>query len=140
MESASSARVFVPSCSTCFTLFLHLVSVYQPFQLYFIPKTLSTIPPFSAPFLQAYFYLTGQSRVFMYNTTLLYMVLLALCGHLQTQRVHRALHPVSGEDGILVAEVPRGVQHASSARLLLDGWLGWPEPIIRLAVLCPNFD
>ena len=44
------------------------------------------------------------------------MVLLALCGHLQTQRVCRALHPVSGEDGILVAEVPRGVQHASSAR------------------------
>ena len=35
---------------------------------------------------------------------------------LQTQRVYRALHPVSGEDGILVAEVPRGVQHASSAR------------------------
>ena len=34
------------------TLFLRLVSVYRSFQLYFIPKTLSTIPPFSAPFLQ----------------------------------------------------------------------------------------
>ena len=43
--------VFKPSCSTPFTLFLRLVSVYRPFQLYFIPK-LSTIPPFSAPFLQ----------------------------------------------------------------------------------------
>ena len=44
--------VFKPSCSTLFTLFLRLDSVYRPFQLYFIPKTLSTIPPFSAPFLQ----------------------------------------------------------------------------------------
>ena len=64
----------------------------------------------------AYFYLTGHSPVFLYNKALLYIILLALCGHLQTQRVCRALHPVSGEDGILVAEVPRGVQHASSAR------------------------
>ena len=41
--------VFKPSCSTPFTLFLRLVSVYRPFQLYFIPKTLSTIPPFQLP-------------------------------------------------------------------------------------------
>ena len=41
-----------PSCSTPFTLFLCLVSVYWPFHLYFIPKALSTVPPFSAPFLQ----------------------------------------------------------------------------------------
>ena len=94
--------VFKPSCSTPFTLFLHLVSVYQSFQLYFIPKTLSTIPLFSAPFLQLI------SPVFIHNTALLYIVLLALCGHLQTQRVCRVLHPMSGEDGILVAEVPRG--------------------------------
>ena len=44
--------VFKPSCSTPFTLFLCVVSVYWPFQLYYIPKTLSTLPPFSAPFLQ----------------------------------------------------------------------------------------
>ena len=70
-----------------------------------------------APLLTAYFYyLTSHSAVFIYNTALLYIVLLALCGHLQTQRVCRALHPVSGEDGILVAEVHRGVQHASLAR------------------------
>ena len=24
--------------------------------------------------------------------------------------------------------------------LPLDGWLGWPDPINRLVVLCPNFD
>ena len=71
---------------------------------------------FYSSLLTAYFYLTSHSAVFIYNTALLYIVLLALCGHLQTQRVCRALHPVSGEDGILVAEVPRGVQHASSAR------------------------
>ena len=81
----------------------------------FIPKTLLDTSVFSS-FLTAYFYLTGHSPVFIYNTVLLYIVLLALCGHLQTQRVCRALHPVSGEDGILVADVPRGVQHASSAR------------------------
>ena len=72
------------------------------------------IPVFSS-LLTADFYLTGHSPVFIYNTALLYINLLTLCGHLQTQRVCRALHPVSGEDGILVAEVPREVQHASSA-------------------------
>ena len=41
--------VFKPSCSTPFTLFLRLVSLYRPFQLYFIPKALSTIPPFQLP-------------------------------------------------------------------------------------------
>ena len=44
--------VFKPSCTTPFTLFLCLVSVYWPLQLYFIPKALSTVPLFSAPFLQ----------------------------------------------------------------------------------------
>ena len=44
--------VFKPSCSTPFPLFLRLVSVYRPFQLYFIQKTLSIIPLFSAAFLQ----------------------------------------------------------------------------------------
>ena len=107
--------MFKPSCSTPFTLFLRLVSVYRPFQLYFIPKTLHNTSVISS-LLTTYFYLIGHSPAFNYNTTLLYIVLLALCGHLQTQRVFRALHPVSGEDGILVAEVPRGVQHASSAR------------------------
>ena len=107
--------VFKPSCSTPFTLFLRLVSVYRPFQLYFVPETLHDTSVFSS-LLTADFYLTGHSPVFIYNTTLLYIILLTLCDHLQTQRVCRALHPVSGEDGILVAEVPRGVQHASSAR------------------------
>ena len=106
--------VFKLSCSTPFTPFLRLVSVYWPFQLYFIPKTLHNTSVFSS-LLTAYFYLTGHSPVFIYNTTLLH-ILLTLCGHLQTQHVCRALHPVSGEDGILVAEVPHGVQHASSAR------------------------
>ena len=103
-------------CSTPFTFLLRLVSLYRSFQLYFIPKIIPTIPLFYISFLTAYFYLTSHSPVFIYNTALLYIVLLALCGHLQTQRVCRALHPVSGEDGILVAEVPRGVQHASSPR------------------------
>ena len=104
--------VFKPSCSTPFTLFLRLVSVYRPFQLYFIPKTLHDTSAFSS-LLTAYFYLTSHSPVFIYNTVLLYIVLLALCGHRQTQHVCRVLHPMSGEDGILVAEVPRGVQHTS---------------------------
>ena len=104
--------VFKPSCSTPFTLFLRLVSVYWPFLLYFIPKTHHDTSVFSS-LLTAYFYPTGHSPVFIYNTTPLYIVLLALCGRLQTQHVCRALHPMSGEDGILVAEVPRGVQHAS---------------------------
>ena len=126
MQCSPQAGVFKPSCSTPFTLFLRLVSVYRPFQLYFVPETLHDTSVFSS-LLTADFYLTGHSPVFIYNTALLYLVL-ALCGHLQTQRVCRALHPVSGEDGILVAEVPRGVQHASSARTSPGRVVGLARP------------
>jgi len=67
--------------------------------------------------LTAYFYLTGQSPVFIYNTALLYIILLTLCSHLQTQRVCRALHPVSEEDGILVAEVYCGASSNHAHRI-----------------------
>ena len=86
------------------------------FLFWFPPLPPLSPPPVFSSLLIAYFYLTGHSPVFIYTTALLYIILLTLCGHLQTQRVCRALHPVSGEDGILVAEVPRGVQHASSAQ------------------------
>ena len=75
--------VFKPSCSTPFTLFLRLVSVYRPFQLYFIPETLHITSVFNS-LLTAYFYLSGHSPVFIYDTALLYIILLTLCGHLQT--------------------------------------------------------
>ena len=130
--------VFKPSCSTPFTLFLRLDSVYRPFQLYFIPKTLHNSSVFSS-LLIAYFYLTGHSPAVIYNTTLLYIVLLALCGHLQTQRVCRALHPVSGEDGILVAEVPRGVQHTSSARTSPRRVVGLARPNQSAGRASPSF-
>ena len=47
--------------------------------------------------------------------------------------------PCRGKDGILVAEVPCGVQHASSARTS-PRRVVWPDPISRLVMLCPNFD
>ena len=104
--------VFKPSCSTPFTLFLRLDFVYRPFQLQKLsPQYFRFQLPSHSLFLP-----NGHSPAFIYNTTLLYIVLLTLCSHLQTQRVCRALHPVSGEDGILVAEVPCGVQHASSVQ------------------------
>ena len=78
--------------------------------------------------LPADFYLTGHSPVFIYNTALLYIVLLALCGHLQTQRVCCVLCPMSKEDGILVAEVPCGVQHTSSAWTSLRWVVGLAQP------------
>ena len=130
--------VFKPGCSTPFTLFLHLVSVYWPFQLYFIPKTLHNTSVFSS-LLTAYFYLTGHSPVFIYNTALLYIILLTLCSHLQTQCVCRALHPVSGEDGILVAEVPRGVQHASSAPTCPRRVVGLAQPNQSAGRALPQF-
>ena len=46
--------VFKPSCFTPFTHFLRLVSVYWPFHLYFIPKTLHNTSVFSS-LLTAYF-------------------------------------------------------------------------------------
>ena len=104
-----------------------------------MPKTLHNTSVFSS-LLTAYFYLTGHSPVFIYNTALLHILLLTLCGHLQTQRVCRALHSVSGEDGILVAESPVGSNTLLRPGLPLDRWLGWPDPINRLVVLCPNFD
>ena len=131
--------VFKPSCSTPFTLFLCLVSVYWPFQLYFIPKTLHNTSVFSS-LLTAYFYLTGHSPAFIYNTTLLYRVLLALCGHLQTQRVCHALHPVLGGMGSWWLRSPVGSNTLLRPGLPLDGRLGWPDPINWLVVLCPNFD
>ena len=105
----------------------------------FHSKFFSTIPLFYSSLLTAYFYLTSHSSVFIYNRTLLYMVLLTLCGHLQTQRVCRALHPVSGEDGILWLRSPVRSNTLLRPGLLLYGWLGWPDPINRLVVLCPNF-
>ena len=47
---------------------------------------------------------------------------------------------MSAEDGILVAEVPRGVQHASSAWTSPRRVVSWPNPVNQLVVLCPNFD
>ena len=108
--------VFKLSCSTSFTLFLRLVSVYWPFQLYFIPKLSPQYLCFQLPSYSLFLPNRPFSCLCLQHSSSFYIVLLALCGHLQTQRVCRALHPVSWEDGILVAEVPRGVQHASSAR------------------------
>ena len=143
MELSPRSRLLAPgvfklSCSTPFTLFLRLVSVYRPFQLYFIPNTLHDTSVFSS-LLTTYFYLTCHSPVSTYNTALLYIILLALCGHLLTQRVYRALHPVSGEDGILWLRSPVRSNTLLRPGLLLYGWLGWPDPINRLVVLCPNF-
>ena len=61
----------------------------------------------------------------------------------ETRRVCRALRPVSGEKGILEIEVPNrlrpvGANTSLWPGLLLDGWLGWPDPINRLVVLSPN--
>ena len=114
--------VFKPSCSTLFTLFLRpaLSTIFHS------KNSLHDTSVFSS-LLTTYFYLTGHSPVFIYNTAVLYIVLLAHCGHLQRASVCRALHPVSGEDGILVADVPRGVHHASSARTS-------PRRVVGLAV------
>ena len=128
--------VFKPSCSTPFSLFLRLVSIHRPFELYFIPKTLQITSVFSS-LLIAYFYLTGHSPVFIYNTALLYIILLTLCGHLQTQRLCRALHPVSWEDVIVVADVPHGVQHASSARTSPRRVVGLARPSLSAGRALP---
>ena len=119
---------------TPFTRFLRLVSVYRPFQIYFIPKTFHKTSVFSS-LLKAYFYLTGHSPLFIYNTALLYIILLTLCGHLHIQRVCRTLHPVSGEDGILVAEVPLGVPHAFSARTSPRRVVGLAPGLFRASCL-----
>ena len=126
----------------CFVLVLQnatrkirLVSVCRSFQLYFIPKKTSVF----SSLLTTYFYLTGHSPVSIYNTPLLYIVL-ALCGHLQTQRVCHALHPVLGGMGSWWLRSPVGSNTLLRPGLPLDGRLGWPDPINWLVVLCPNFD
>ena len=130
-----------PSCSTPFTFFLHLVSVYQPFQLYLIPKTLHNTSIFSSVLnLTPYFYLTSHSCIYPQHSSSLNIILLTLCGHLQTQCVCHVLHPVFGEDGILVAEVSCGVQHTSSAQTSPSprGWFttGWVGPTQSISWSC----
>ena len=76
----------------------------------------------------------------LHQSASLYRTPLAVCGRLQTQRVCRALRPVSKEDGILGAEVPSRLQSLGSNTLfwpglLLEVWLGWPDRINRLVVL-----
>ena len=107
--------VFKLSCSTPFTFLTSSFCLPVLLTIFHSKNYLHDTSAFSS-LLTTYFYLTGHSPVSIYNTALLYIILLALCSHLQTQCVCRALHPVSGEDGILVAEVHRGVQHVSSAR------------------------
>ena len=128
VELASRAGVFKPSCSTPFTLFLCLVFVYRPFQLYFISKTPSAIPPFSAPFLQL---------ISTYPTILLYLSTTQLFFIYSSYSLWSPSDPacilcaasVLGEDGILVAEVPHGVQHAS---------LAWTSPRWVVELAQPN--
>ena len=98
------------------------------------------MPLFYSSILTAYFYLTSHSPVFIYNTTLLCIVLLALCGHLQTQRVAVRCIPCRGRMGSWWLRSPVGSNTLLRPGLLLDGWLGWPDPVNRLVVLCPNFD
>ena len=100
--------VFKPSCSTPFIL---LSSFCLPaLSTIFHSRNSLQLPSYSL-------FLHNRPFSCVYgNTAFLDIILLTLCGHLQTQRVCRALHPVSGEDGMLVAEFPRGVQHDSSAR------------------------
>ena len=100
-------RVFKPSCSTPFTPFLCLVSTSLS-PIFHSKNSLHDTSVFSS-FLAADFCLTSHSLVFVCITTLLYGVLLPLCSCLQTQCVCHVLHPMSGEDGILVAEVSCGV-------------------------------
>ena len=62
----------------------------------------------------------------------------------ETRCVCLALRPVAGEEGILGIEVPTGCDLLGANTslwpgLLLDKWLGWPDPINRLVLLSPNF-
>ena len=122
--------VFKVSCSTPFTHFLRLVSVYRLFYRYFISKTLSTIPLFSAPFLQLIFCLTGHSPVFVCITARLYMVLLFLSA---VAFRPSAFAVGGGWDLGGSTTLPR-------PGFLLDGCLGWPDPVNRLVVFCLNLD
>ncbi len=87
--------------------------------------------------LAADFCLTGQSPVFVCITALLYIVLLSLSAvAFSTSRVRAGWDP-----GV---EVPYRLWPVGSnthfQTELLDAWLGWPDPISRLVMFCPNFD
>ena len=133
-------EVFKPSCSTPFTPFLHLVSVYWPFQLYFIPKTLSTIPPFSAPFLQL---ISTKPAILLYLSTtqlfFIYFFFLSAVTFRPSMFAVRCI-PCRGRMGSWGLRSPVGSNTLLRPGFLLDGWLGWPDPINQLVVLCPNFN
>ena len=114
--------VFKLNCFIPFTPFLHLVSVYRPFQLYFISKTLNT--SIFSSLIMAYFYLTYLSTTQLF---FIYFFLLSAVTFRPSVFAVRCI-PCRVEDGILVAEVPRGVQHASSARTSTRWVVGFALP------------
>ena len=139
------SRLLVPdmfklSCSIPFTPFLRLVSVYQPFHLYFIAKTLSMIPLFSAPFLQL---ISVKPAILLYLSAsqlfFIWFFLLSAVTFRPSMFAMRCI-PCWGRMGSWWLRSPVGSNMLFWPRLLLDRWLGWPDPINRLVMLCPNFD
>ena len=70
-------------------------------------STKNTATSVFSSLLTAYFCLTGHSSVSIYNTALLYIVL-APCGHLQTQRVAVRCIPCRGRMGSWWLKSPVG--------------------------------
>ena len=120
--------VFKPSCSPPFHSFLTSSFCLLALSTIFHSKNSLHDTCFQLPSYSLFLPNRPFSCICIYNTTLLYIVL-ALCGHLQTQCVCRVLHPGAGKDGILVAEVPCGVQHTS---------LAWTSPRWVVGLARPN--
>ena len=118
--------VFKPSCSTPFTLFLRLVSIYRPFQLYFIPKTAQYLR-FQLPSYSLFLPNRPFSCIYLHHSSSLYNSSCSLRSPSDPACLPCAASRV-GEDEILVAEVPRGVQHASSARISPRRVVGLARP------------
>ena len=135
--------VFKPTCSTPFTVFLRLDSVYRPFQLYFIPKTLHNTSVFSS-LLTAYFYLTGHSPAILLHlsTTQLSFIEFFLLSAVTFRPSVFAVRciPCRGRMRSWWLRSPVTSNTLLRPGFPLDGWLGWPDPINRLVVLCSNFD
>ena len=119
----------------CYLLLCVLLSLWPfQFQLYFIPYILPTVLSFFTLFFRSSFCLIGP-----FNNVYLYWSLLECVR--DPARLPCTATRVSGrrdsEDRGTHWLYSIGSSTSLWSGFLLDGWLGWPDPISRLVVLNP---
>ena len=129
--SPPRVRLLVPAVFQSFLVSSFCLPALSP--IFHFKNSFHDTPVFSS-LLATDFCPTGHSSVFVCITARFYMALLLLSVVAFRPSVFAVrCAPRRGRMGSWGSNtLPRPG--------LLDGWLGWPDPVNRLAMLCPNFD